>query len=275
MSESFRSRRDAFLDKVRRRPVVMGILNVTPDSFFDGGRFQVAEAALAHAERMAADGCDIIDVGGESARPGAAPVTPEEELARVETIVSTLAGRLDVPLSIDTTKPTVAARALEFGAIMVNSVAGLHKDPAMADAVAAADALFVIMHSRAEKDEAVDIVADIRAFFDRALDRAAQAGIARERIILDPGIGFAKTSRQNRDAILHLRELEDYGCPILIGASRKSFLGSLTPGSPEASLSGTLAANLVAAMHGASIFRVHDVAEHVAALKVFQAMRPG
>jgi dihydropteroate synthase len=275
MSESFRSRRDAFLDKVRRRPVVMGILNVTPDSFFDGGRFQAAEAALTHTERMAADGCDIIDVGGESARPGAVPVPADEELARVETIVSTLTRRLDVPLSIDTTKVSVAARALELGAIMVNSVGGLHKDPAMAGVVAAAGALFVIMHSRPEKDEAVDIIADMRAFFERALDLAARAGIAREHIILDPGIGFAKTSRQNRDAILRLRELEDYGCPILIGASHKSFLGSLTPGSPEASLSGTLAVSLVAAMHGASIFRVHDVAEHIAALKVLQAMRPG
>src|SRR5262249_4779578 len=256
---SFRIRRDAFLDKVRRRPVVMGILNVTPDSFFDGGRFQVADAAIQHAERLAAGGCDIIDVGGESTRPGAGPVAADEELARIEAIMSALARRLDVPLSVDTTKASVAARALEFGAIAVNSVGALG-DPAMGGVVASADALFVIMHNRAEKDAAVDIVADIRAFFDRALGLAARAGIAPEDTILDPGIGFGKPSRQNRDAILRLGEIRDYGRPILIGASRKSFLGSLAAGSPEASLSGTLAANLVAAMHGASIFRVHDVA---------------
>jgi dihydropteroate synthase len=131
------------------------------------------------------------------------------------------------------------------------------------------------MHNRAEKDETADIIADIRAFFDRSLARAAKAGIARERIILDPGIGFAKTSRQNRDAIVRLGELKDYGLPIMVGASRKSFLGSLTEGSPEASLIGTVAANLAAAARGAAIFRVHDVAEHVTALKVFHAIRQG
>src|SRR5215470_2216661 len=228
MEQPFRGRRDAFLRKILRHSAVMGILNVTPDSFFDGGQFQTIEAATAQARKLVADGCDIVDIGGESSRPGATPVSAADELARIETIVAQ---------------------------------------------VAAADAIVVIMHNRAQKDETLDIVTDIRRFFDRSLALAAKAGIARERIILDPGIGFAKTSRQNRDALARLGEFKDYGLPIMVGVSRKSFLGSLTPDHPEASLTGTVAANLVAAAQGARIFRVHDVAEHVAALKIFDALR--
>jgi len=274
MEQPFRDRRDAFLRKVLRHYAVMGILNVTPDSFFDGGQFQTIEAATAHARKLVADGCDIVDVGGESSRPRATPVSAADELVRIEAIVAQLASALDVALSVDTSKAEVAARALALGAVAVNDVWGLQHDPAMADAVAAADAIVVVMHNRADKDEAIDIVADIRGFFDHSLAIAAKAGIARERIILDPGIGFAKTSRQNRDALARLSELKDYGLPIMVGVSRKSFLGSLTPGHPEASLTGTVAANLAAAARGATIFRVHDVAEHVAALQVFHAIRP-
>jgi dihydropteroate synthase len=273
MEEPFRGRRDAFLRKVRRRPAVMGILNVTPDSFFDGGQFQTIEGATSHAKKLVADGCDMVDIGAESTRPGAVPVSEAEELARVEPILSALARTLDAPLSIDTTKARVAARALACGAIAVNDLGGLQRDAAMADVVAAAEALIVIVHNRAEKDETIDIIPDIRAFFDRSLTLADKAGIARERIILDPGIGFAKTSRQNRDAVARLGELKDYRLPIMVGVSRKSFLGSLMEGNPEASLIGTVAANLAAAACGAAIFRVHDVAEHVAALKVFHAIR--
>ena len=273
MEQPFRDRRDAFLRKILRRSAVMGILNVTPDSFFDGGQFQTIEAATAHARKLVADGCDIVDIGGESSRPGATPVSAADELARIETIVAQLAPALDVALSVDTSKARVAARALELGAVAVNDVWGLQQDAAMAGVVAAADAIVVIMHNRAEKDETLDIVTDIRRFFDRSLALAAKAGIARERIILDPGIGFAKTSRQNRDALARLAELKDYGLPIMVGVSRKSFLGSLSAGNPEASLIGTVAANLAAAAQGARIFRVHDVAEHVAALKVFHEIR--
>jgi len=273
MEQPFRDRRDAFLRKILRRSAVMGILNVTPDSFFDGGQFQTIEAATAQARKLVADGCDIVDIGGESSRPGATPVSAADELARIETIVAQLAPALDVALSVDTSKARVAARALELGAVAVNDVWGLQQDAAMAGVVAAADAIMVIMHNRAEKDETLDIVTDIRRFFDRSLAVAAKAGIARERIILDPGIGFAKTSRQNRDALARLGEFKDYGLPIMVGVSRKSFLGSLTPDHPEASLTGTVAANLVAAAQGARIFRVHDVAEHVAALKIFDALR--
>jgi len=253
----------------------MGILNVTPDSFFDGGRLQDVEAAVAHARKLIAEGCGIVDVGGESARPGAVPITAAEELARIEPVLASLAQAVDAAFSIDTSKAEVAARALELGAIAVNDVGGLQKDAEMADVVAAAEAIVVIMHNRAEKDEAIDIVAELRRFFDASLRLADRAGIPRDRIILDPGIGFGKTSRQNRDAIARLPELKDYGLPILVGASRKAFLGSLMEDRAEASLSGTIAVNLAAAAAGASIFRVHEVAEHVAALKVFHAIRQG
>jgi len=268
-----RVRRDAFLGKIGTRPVVMGILNLTPDSFSDGGRFVGAEAALAQAKRLSVEGCDIIDVGGESTRPGAVPVSEPEELARIEPALACLAGTLEVPVSIDTYKSKVATRAVELGAVLVNDVWGLQKDPGMADAVAAAEAAVVIMHNRTEKDASADIIADIRQFFARSLALAQKAGIAPSRIILDPGIAFAKTARQNAEVIARLAEFHDFGRPILVGVSRKAFLGSLIEGGVEAQLVGTVAASLAALAAGASLFRVHDVAEHVAALKVFDAIR--
>jgi dihydropteroate synthase len=268
-----RAKRDAFLDKIGARPVVMGILNLTPDSFSDGGRFITAEAALAHARRMAADGCDIIDVGGESTRPAAVPVSEAEELARVGSVLRDLAAALDIPLSIDTYKANVAARALELGAVVVNDVWGLQKDPGMAQAVAAAEAAVIVMHNRAEKDPDIDIIADIRRFFARSLELAKNAGIPQSRIMLDPGVAFGKTARQNIEVIARLPELLDLGCPILIGVSRKAFLGSLSENKIESQLAGTIAASLAAYANGASLFRVHDVAEHVAALTVFDIIR--
>jgi len=268
-----RAKREAFLNKIGTRPVVMGILNLTPDSFSDGGQFVAPEAALARARRMAAEGCDIIDVGGESTRPGASPVAEAEELARVESVLAKLAGTLEVPLSIDTYKANVAARAVELGAVLVNDVWGLQKDPAMADAVAAAEAAVVVMHNRVEKDPLIDIIGDIRRFFARSLALAEKAGIAQSRVILDPGIAFGKTGRQNVEVISRLGELTDFGCPILVGVSRKTFLGSLVEGAVEGQLMGTIAASLAAFSAGASVLRVHDVAEHVAALKVFHAIR--
>ena len=271
MRAAQRARRDAFLGKIGVRPVVMGILNVTPDSFSDGQHFFAAEAAVAHAMQMQAEGADIIDVGGESTRPWALPVTEDEELARLESVLAEL-GRREIPLSIDTYKANVAVRALEHGAVLVNDVWGLQKDPAMAEVIAAAEAAVVIMHHRAEKDAAVDIMADIRSFFARSLALADRAGIPRTRIIVDPGIAFGKTARQNVEVIARLGELLDFGCPILVGVSRKHFLGSLSEGGIEGTLIGTIAASLAAYARGASLFRVHDVAEHVAALKVFHAV---
>jgi dihydropteroate synthase len=273
MHETQSAKRDAFLRKIGTRPVVMGILNVTPDSFSDGGHYFDIDAAVAHARHMAGAGCDIVDVGGESTRPGAVPTSEADELARVEPVLAQLAD-LDVPVSIDTYKAGVAIRAIERGAVLINDVWGLQKDPAMADVVAGTQAAVVIMHNRAEKDPGIDIVTDMRKFFDRSLALAANAGIRKERIILDPGIGFAKTSHQNRDAVARLAELRDYALPIMIGASRKAFLGGLSDGS-EGSLIGTLTVNLAAAANGVAIFRVHDVAEHVTAFRVFHALRPG
>jgi dihydropteroate synthase len=272
MRADARAKRDAFLNKLKSRPAVMGILNLTPDSFSDGGRFQNPDAAIAHAKSMVVAGCDIVDIGGESTRPSASPVSEAEELARVEQVLTALAGLLDVPVSIDTSKAAVAVRAVEIGAAVVNDVWGLQKDPGMPDAVAQAEAAVIIMHNRTEKDERADILADMRRFFDRSLALAAKAGIPKDVIILDPGIGFGKTSRQNVEAVARIPDLKDYGLPILVGASRKAFLGSLTGDGIEATLIGTVAANLVAAAAGASIFRVHDVAEHVAALRIFHSM---
>jgi dihydropteroate synthase len=275
MRAELREKRDAFLGKIGIRPVIMGILNVTPDSFSDGGRFQTADAAISHATRMAADGCDIVDVGGESTRPEAIAVSETDELHRIEPILAELARILDTPLSIDSYKATVATRAVALGAVLVNDVWGLQKDPAMAEAVAEAEAALVIMHNRANKDETLDIISDIRRFFDHSLALAEKAGIPRELIILDPGIAFGKTARQNLDAIAGIPKLRDYRLPILVGVSRKSFLGSLVESGRDASLGGTIAANLAAAANGAAIFRVHDVAEHVAAFAVFDWLRTG
>jgi dihydropteroate synthase len=267
MHAAARAQRDAFLRKLASPPAIMGILNLTPDSFSDGGRFANVDAAVAHAAAMAAGGADVIDVGGESTRPGAAVVSASEELARIEPLLARLASEIDVPLSIDTYKAQVAARAAELGAVVVNDVWGLQRDPAMADTVAAAETALVIVHNRAEKDATVDIVADMERFFDRSLALAAEAGIAGERVILDPGIGFAKTSAQNRAAFAHIPKLKERGLPILVGASRKRFLGADAPALET--LAGTIAANLAAAALGAAIFRVHDVAEHAAALRTF------
>lgn len=271
MRAAQRAKRDAFLDKIGTRPVVMGILNVTPDSFSDGGRFIAADAALSHATQMWEEGADIVDIGGESTRPGALPVTEAEEFARIQFILAELGNR-EIPISIDTYKANIAVRALDLGAVVVNDVWGLQKDPAMADAVAAAGAAVVIMHNRAEKDSTIDIIADIRRFFTHSLTLADKAGIPRTRIVLDPGIAFGKTARQNVEVIVRLRELMDFDCPILIGVSRKAFLGSLIEGAIESTPFGTIAASLAACAAGASLFRVHDVAEHVAALKVFRAV---
>jgi dihydropteroate synthase len=271
MHAGARAKRDAFLRKVASPPAIMGILNLTPDSFSDGGRFARLDAAVAHAVEMVAAGCDVIDVGGESTRPDAVAVPASEELARIEPVLARLADEVAPPISIDTYKAEVATRASALGAVVVNDVWGLQKDPAMADTVAAAETALVIVHNRAEKDASIDIVTDMERFFDRSLALAAKAGILRERIILDPGIGFAKTSTQNRAAFAHIAKLKERGLPILVGVSRKRFLGSDAPALET--LAGTIAANLAAAAAGASIFRVHDVAEHAAALKIFFALR--
>ncbi len=269
-------KRDQLLALIGTRSVIMGILNVTPDSFSDGGKFQTREAALAQARKLASEGADIIDVGAESTRPGHVPVAQEIELARLDPLLADVVGATDKPVSIDTYKAAVARRALELGVVVVNDVWGLQRDPAMADTVAEARAIVVIMHNRDSVDPELDIVADMRRFFDRSLALADRAGIQHRHIILDPGIGFGKTKEQNLAA---LRGLDGfvafYGLPVLVGVSRKSLFGPILGAGVDGRLIGTLATNLIAAGHGASIFRVHDAAEHVAAFKVYDAIEHG
>lgn len=264
---------DAVLTEARRRSIVMGILNVTPDSFSDGGRFEAADQAVARARAMVAQGAAIIDVGGESTRPGFVPVSAEEEWRRIGAVVERLGATLDVPLSVDTTKSVIARRALALGASMINDIWGLQGDPAMADVAAASGAAVVVMHNRHEKDAAIDIVDDIRRFFDRSIAIAERAGLPRQRLVLDPGIGFGKTPDQQLQVIGAVSRLLDYGLPVLMGLSRKSFLGRLTGAAEGDRLIETVAANLVAMQAGARIFRVHDVADHITALKVADAIR--
>ena len=265
-------RRDRFLGLLGTRSIVMGILNITPDSFSDGGKFLSLDTAMQQAKKLAREGAGIIDVGAESTRPGHTPVTAEEELARLEPILGKLTGSIDLPFSIDTSKAKVARRAAELGASVVNDVWGLQRDPGMADTVADTGTAVIVMHNRDSADPELDIVADMRRFFDRSLRLAEAACIPSARIILDPGIGFGKSRAQNFTVLANLAALKDYGLPVLIGVSRKSLLAENDAPPAGASVVRTLAANLAAAANGASIFRVHDVAEHVAAFKVFDAI---
>ena len=257
-----------------RRPIVMGILNLTPDSFADGGRFVDPATALAHAERMIAEGADIIDVGAESTRPypGMRPISADEELARLMPVLTQVVA-LGAPVSIDTIKAQVAARALAAGAAIVNDVWGLQRDPEMAGIVAAHDVPVVLAHNREKVDPELNILADIEDFFSRSLEIAWRAGIARGRIVLDPGIGFGKTPEQSIRAIAGLSRLRAFGLPLLIGLSRKRFINAVVPSAPQDRLPGSLAGAVLAVLEGAAIVRVHDVAETVQALRVATAIR--
>jgi dihydropteroate synthase len=258
----------------KARPLVMGVLNVTPDSFSDGGRFLDPEAATAQARRLVTEGADILDVGAESTRPygGAVRVSPDEERARLMPVLSDIVA-LGVPVSIDTLKADVAAWALDHGAAIVNDIWGLQRDPNMAGLVAERGVPVIVMHNRETADAAIDIVADVTAFFRRSLDIAKRAGIPRERIVLDPGIGFGKTAEQSLTCIARLDAWRGFGLPLLVGASRKRFIHSITPSDPMERLGGSVAAHLLALEYGASIVRVHDVAPTVQALAVAAAIR--
>ena len=257
----------------KKRPLVMGVLNVTPDSFSDGGQFLQPAAAIEHARRLGVEGADIIDIGAESTRPygGARPVSLEEERERLEPILPAVA-TIGIPVSIDTIKATVAAWALESGAAIVNDVWGLQRDPDMAHVVAEHGAPVIIMHNRDKADPAIDIVADITEYFSRSLEIAWQAGIDREQIVLDPGIGFGKTPQQSLVCIARLHEWRGFNLPLLVGASRKRFINSIAPSEPMERLGGSLAAHLVAVENGAAIIRAHDVAPTVQALAVAAAI---
>jgi dihydropteroate synthase len=251
----------------------MGVLNITPDSFSDGGQFLAPERAREQAKRLIADGADIIDIGAESTRPygGAQPVSAEMELRRLQPVLSDIVS-LGVPVSIDSMKSDVVAWALDNGAVIANDVWGLQRDSGMAELLAARNAPVIVMHNRDRADPAIDIIRDIVAYFARSLDIAASAGIARENVVLDPGIGFGKTHEQSMIALARLSELGSFGLPLLVGASRKLFIASVSAAEPHQRLGGSIAAHLIAAQGGARIIRTHDVAETVQALRVAAAI---
>ncbi len=261
--------------RLGERTLIMGVVNVTPDSFSDGGRWFDPDAAIAHGKRLAAEGADILDVGGESTRPGAAAVTVQEEIARVVPVIRALAASVSAPISIDTMKAPVARAALEAGASVVNDVWGFQFDPDLARVAADAGALCVLMHNRREDDVSIDIFAEVCDFLSRSLDIALAAGVARERIVLDPGIGFGKTHAQSFELIRRLPELKArFALPVLLGASRKRCIGAASGVDVAAErVAGSVAAHLYGAIHGADIVRVHDVAEHRQALGVLRAIQ--
>ncbi|MCA1243161.1 dihydropteroate synthase [Stappia stellulata] len=253
------------------RPRVMGILNVTPDSFSDGGRFLAREDALANARKMIAHGADVIDIGAESTRPGAVPVPPEEEWRRLSPVLSEVVA-MGTPVSIDTYKAPIARDACRAGAVIVNDVWGLQKDPGMADVVAEAGAAVIMMHNRTAADAEIDILDDIDRFFERSLDIAERAGIAPEKQMLDPGIGFGKTLDQNYLVLNRLETLAKHGRPLMVGASRKRLIGAVLSVDTDDRLYGSLAIHTVAMMKGAAMIRVHNVQPHADAARIVRAI---
>jgi dihydropteroate synthase len=254
----------------------MGVVNVTPDSFSDGGEFFAADVAIAHCRELLDQGADILDIGGESTRPGAEPVPAEEEVRRVLPVVEAAAA-IGARISIDTTKVDVARRALEAGASIVNDVSAFRFEPELAEVVADAGADCCLMHmlgeprTMQEDPRYGDVVADVKAFLEERLASAVGAGVAEERIWLDPGIGFGKTLAHNLELLRRLDEIVAIGRPVVVGSSRKSFIGRITGKGERERLPGTIATNVLALERGARIFRVHDVAEVAEALKVAAA----
>jgi dihydropteroate synthase len=268
--------RDRILDLAE--PVVMGVLNVTPDSFSDGGRYFSVEEAVAQGERIAADGAAIVDIGGESTRPGAAPVGAEEEIRRVVPVIKRLAGRIQASISVDTSKPEVIRAAVAAGASMVNDVRALRIPGALAAAVDSGAAV-CLMHMRGEpatmQDQPVylDALAEIQAFLQSRVTACEVAGIRREQICIDPGIGFGKTPDHNLAILARLSEVGVADLPVLVGVSRKSLVGIITGRAPDDRYAGSVAFAALAAARGASIVRAHDVAATLDAIKVGSALR--
>jgi dihydropteroate synthase len=256
-------------------PIIMGILNVTPDSFFDGGRHDLLENALAQAERMIAEGARILDIGGQSTRPGYTEISPQEEIARVVPVIAALVQRTDVVLSIDTYKPAVARAALEAGAHILNDIHGLQRAPELARIAAGVGAGVVAMHhEEGFQNAAGDLIGRMTAWLARSLEIASAAGVPAERVAVDPGIGFFKTQPQNVEILGRLGELRALGCPVLLGASRKSVIAHVLDGLPAAErLEGTLATTALAVWQGVEMVRVHDVLANARAARMAQAIR--
>ncbi len=261
-----------------RRTHVMGVINVTPDSFSDGGLFHSFDGAVAHGLKMARQGADIIDVGGESTRPFSEPVPSLMEMERVVPVIAALADQLDIPISIDTTKADVAQAALEAGASMINDISALRFDPRMAEVAREAGVPVVLMHMKGrpstmqESPEYEDLIGEIRLFLERAATRAVSAGIREDLIILDPGIGFGKTFDHNLCLINRLEELVSLGKPLLVGASRKSFIGHVLGVEPAGRITGSIAVSAACVLKGARIIRTHDVPQAVETVMMIDAV---
>lgn len=253
-------------------PLIMGILNVTPDSFSDGGQHDLLAGAVAHAHQMIAEGADIIDIGGESTRPGAEPVGVQQELDRVMPVIDALvAAGITTPMSIDTYKPLVADQAIQAGAVIINDVHGLQGTPHMAEVAALHEVAVVAMHWQKERDHAAPLAQAMRRYFEASIRVAEQAGLNRNQLILDPGFGFGKSLAENYQLVADFPTACPRGFPVLIGTSRKSMIGRLLGNQPEERVAGTIATNVLAYRSGGHIFRVHDVRANRDALRVAQA----
>lgn len=256
------------------QPKIVGILNVTPDSFSDGGRHQALDAALSRAVQMADEGAAIIDIGGQSTRPGHVEVSVEEEIARVVPVIEALADRLHIPLSIDTYKPAVARAAVQAGAEIINDVHGFQRHPELAEIAAQHACGVILMHNEASFSESHGATMErIATFLGRSLELALAAGVPRERIILDPGIGFAKTPGQNLEILARLGELRSLGFPLLLGASRKSVIAHVLALPPDQRLEGTLATTALAVWQGVEFIRAHDVSANLRTARMAWAIR--
>lgn len=252
----------------KKRTYIMGILNVTPDSFSDGGDFNNVDIAIKHAKEMIENGADIIDIGGESTRPGHKFVSSDEEIKRIVPVIKKLKEEINVPISVDTYKSQVADEALKLGVDMINDVWGLTYDNNMADVIAKYDAHVCIMHNQDGTDYEKDIMESIKEFLQNSIDKALSAGVKKEKIVIDPGIGFGKTFEQNIEVLKRLSELQDLGYPILLGTSRKSFLGKIVNVDPKERVSATIATTVLGVRDGVDIVRVHDVRENLHAAMV-------
>ncbi len=255
-------------------PQMVGILNVTPDSFFDGGRFQLAEAAFVQGERLVQEGAAVLDVGGQSTRPGYVEIPAYEEIDRVVPVIGALVARVEAPLSIDTYKPGVARAALRAGAHILNDIYGLQRHPEMAQLAAEYGAAVIAMHNDPKlRDQRGDVIDRLRVYFRRTLEIATAAGVPADQVVLDPGIGFGKTQEQNLEIMARLGELRDLGCPLLLAASRKSVIAHVLDLPPEERLEGTLATTALAGWQGVELVRVHDVRSNLRTARMAAALR--
>lgn len=258
------------------RPLIVGILNITPDSFYDGGRFASKEAAVAQALKLVEEGADILDLGAESTKLGALAVTEQEELDRLIPVLKVLSKKIEIPISIDTTKARVAQESLKAGAEIINDVSALQSDPQMAEVVREYGAGIILMHRRGDSKTMQslatyqDVIAEVKSELSERMREAIQAGISEEQIVIDPGIGFAKNTEQNFEILRRLSEFKEFKRPIFVGPSRKTFIGSVTNEPPEGRLAGTLAACVMAVQNGARLLRVHDVKPVKEALMVVE-----